>query len=157
MPLTLEPGCSHTASDMDIAANADGLCPLCLNVENQRLLRCIASIEDELTRDPPRVGDALFVCEAARARSKANIAEENMSIETESHEFIGWYAGHHDRDAEVTVLKAEVTALRTTLEGIAEYCSTDHGTLSAIARLASIRNTAERALCVSGQSPQPEK
>ena len=35
--------------------------------EIERLRRCIASIEDELTRDPPRVGDALFVCEAARA------------------------------------------------------------------------------------------
>ena len=37
-------------------------------VEIERLLRCIASIEEELTRDPPRVGDALHVCEAARAR-----------------------------------------------------------------------------------------
>jgi hypothetical protein len=41
-----------------------------LVAENERLRRCIASIEDELTRDPPRVGDALFVCEAARAEPK---------------------------------------------------------------------------------------
>ena len=38
-----------------------------LTAENERLRRCIASIEDELCRKPPRVGDALFVCEAARA------------------------------------------------------------------------------------------
>jgi len=44
-----------------------------VKAEIDRLLRCIASIEDELTRDPPRVGDALFVCEAARADAKAVI------------------------------------------------------------------------------------
>lgn len=43
--------------------------------EVKRLLRCIVSIEDELTRDPPRVGDALFVCEAARAGTSTEKAD----------------------------------------------------------------------------------
>lgn len=36
--------------------------------------------------------------------------------------------------------------LERELRGIAEYCSTDHGTLGAIARLAAVRNTAARAV-----------
>jgi predicted nuclease with TOPRIM domain len=48
-----------TTEDQEIIAR--------LLAENGRLLRCIVSIEDELCREPARVGDALFVCEAARA------------------------------------------------------------------------------------------
>lgn len=43
-----------------------------LGAEIARLLRCIDSIEDELLRDPPRVDDALFVCEAAKAGAESS-------------------------------------------------------------------------------------
>lgn len=42
--------------------------------------------------------------------------------------------------------EAEIERLRAALRGIAEFCSGDDSTLGAIGRLASIRNTAERAL-----------
>ncbi len=38
--------------------------------EIDRLQRCIREIEDELTRDPPRIGDALWICKAALANEE---------------------------------------------------------------------------------------
>ncbi len=37
MPLTLTPTCPHNVSDMDVACQADGLCPLCQKAEIERL------------------------------------------------------------------------------------------------------------------------
>lgn len=38
-----------------------------LRAEIERLLRCIKGIEDHLLENPPRIGDALWICEAAKA------------------------------------------------------------------------------------------
>ncbi len=43
-----------------------------MEAERDRLLRCIAGIEDELIRDPPRIGDALWICDAAKATISEN-------------------------------------------------------------------------------------
>jgi hypothetical protein len=43
-------------------------------------------------------------------------------------------------------LAAEIERLRALLKGVAEYCSGDDRTLGAIKRLATIRNTVDRAL-----------
>lgn len=42
--------------------------------------------------------------------------------------------------------KAEIERLRATLKGIAEFCSGDGRPLGAIERLATIQNTADRAV-----------
>lgn len=56
-----------------------------------------------------------------------------------------------DKSADAALIVRAVNnhdALVKALEGIAEFCSEDATTLGAIARLASIRNTAEQALRV---------
>lgn len=53
-------------------------------------------------------------------------------------------------------LIAENARLRAALKGIAEYCSGDDRTLGAIARLATIRNTAEQAARAHEQSAPAE-
>jgi hypothetical protein len=56
MTLRLPKGCAHTASEMDVAANADGLCPICLATEIERLRAalteaCNIALGTDLTRE----------------------------------------------------------------------------------------------------------
>lgn len=44
MPLQLAPSCAHDVSEQDVATQADGLCPLCLEADNARLRESLTQI-----------------------------------------------------------------------------------------------------------------
>lgn len=78
--------------------------------------------------------------------AKEEIERLRAEVESKSDQIGKLYKACNERDV-----------LLNSLKGIAEYCSTDHGTLSAITRLVTIRNTADRAVAAYQQQPQPEK
>lgn len=85
------------------------------------------------------------LAEDALAEIKAIVAPEivdlQSEVESKSEQIGKLYKVCNERDV-----------LLNTVKGIAEYCSTDHGALSAISRLAAIRNTADRAVAAYQQS-----
>lgn len=62
----------------------------------------------------------------------------------------------HDQQIEIDRLTADNARLRASLKGIAEFCSGDDRTLSAIGRLASIRNTALLVLAIGDEQKATE-
>lgn len=66
-----------------------------------------------------------------------------MSIETESHEFMGWYEGFHTRDGHVATLTAKIesdakviAALREKLKLMDDYYQTGGDLMSHMAHMA---------------------
>lgn len=57
---------------------------------------------------------------------------------------VKWLA--ENKNAALNEAMAEVERLRSVLTGIAEYCSGEDRSLGAVVRLASVHNTAQRAL-----------
>lgn len=75
MSLVLPVGCAHTASEMDVASNADGLCPLCLQAEIERLRAALQGIVDSLaSQDEEGLIEHAPQMEAAR-RALAGVVE----------------------------------------------------------------------------------
>lgn len=106
--------------------------------------------------------------ELSEADRRAGCAErKNARLEDEARKTRLWlldaktaegYSDNTSFDVVWANMRAERDTLKRALEGIAEYCSGDDATLGAIARLASIRNTADRALRANdGQQVGDEK
>ena len=49
------------------------------------------------------------------------MTDDELAEKLESHEFIGWYEGFHQRDAEIEHLTAERDRLKDVLEYILTY------------------------------------